>query len=174
MKQPILTQEIVRSLLRYSRRTGVFMWRRRSDVRECWNTRYAHRPAGSRWSPDGKTYYIVIRIFNYPFLAHRLAVLYVTGEWPTDDVDHRDLNGINNRWKNIRCASKSENGLNRRANRNSLTGIKGVSPQGDCFRATIQVAGRWRQIGIFKTLSGARIAYRRAVKENAGSFGRIE
>lgn len=175
MTEPHLTQEIVRRLLRYNRSTGVLTWRRRSDGPASWNTRYAGKEAGARWSPDGgQNVYRVIRIFDYPFLAHRIIFLHVLGEWPKETVDHHDLDGLNNRWRNIRPANRSQNGLNRRANKNSRTGIKGVSPCRDGgFRATLQVNGKWREIGTFPTKKAAAAAYAIAVRSSAGKFGRI-
>ncbi len=42
-------------------------------------------------------------------------------------VDHRDGDGLNCRRENLRAATKSENGFNRGASKNSSSGIKGVS-----------------------------------------------
>ena len=165
-KAPKLRKEIIRRLLRYNRRTGVFTWRRRPGA-SAWNTRYAGKIAGFDWSPDGgKTLYRSIRIFDWPFLAHRLAVLYVTGRWPEADVDHEDRDGLNNRWKNLRDATKTQNGFNRGANKNSRTGIKGVSPYGDRFRAAIQ----GETIGIFDDAQSAASAYQTEARVRAGAF----
>lgn len=174
MNEPYLDQTILKRLLRYNKRTGVWTWRKRADVRRAWNTRYAGRRAGYDWSPSGRVIYRCIRIFDYPFLAHRLAYLYVTGVWPVADVDHRDLDGRNNRWTNLRPATKTQNGANRGRNSNNKTGFKGVSicSKTGRFRATIQFSGRWRQIGTFDTARAASQAYRRAAKDCAGSFAR--
>lgn len=170
--EPFLDQAILRRLLRYSRRTGKFTWRKRSDVRNCWNTRYAGREAGSSWTPGNITYR-VIRIFDYPFLAHRLAWLYVEGRWPTDGIDHRDLDGENNRWRNLRPATKFQNGANRGPNSNNKTGFKGVSVRAGRFRATIQVNGKWRSLGVFDSAQEASAAYRAAAIRLAGRFARV-
>lgn len=173
MEAPVITQAFLRSVLRYNRRTGIFTWLERADVRPQWNGRYAGKRAGSEWSPDGgKNKYIVIRLLDWPFMAHRLAILYVTGRWPRREVDHKDLDGINNRWLNLRRATKAQNGANRGANKNSKTGIKGVTKVGRRYRATIQSEGHWQQVGSFATEAEAQAAYAAAAARLHGKFAR--
>jgi len=166
---PTLSQTTLRTLLSYEPETGVFIWKHRPDARRCWNTRYAGKEAGYDWCPDGKTTYRVLRIFDWPFLAHRLAVLYMTGEWPEADVDHEDGNGLNNRWSNLRPASKPQNGANRGPNKNSKTGVKGVSLSNGRYRASF----RGKQLGLCDTLEEAAALYERAAKEHFGQFARV-
>lgn len=45
-------------------------------------------------------------------LEHRLAWRLMTGEWPTNEVDHRNLDKSDNRWCNLRLATASENHQN--------------------------------------------------------------
>ena len=73
--EPCLDQETLKRILRYSKATGEFFWRKRDDVRREWNTRFAGKRAGYAWTDrkgTGVTYW-VIRIMDYPFLAHRVA-----------------------------------------------------------------------------------------------------
>jgi len=172
--EPFLDQAIVKRLLRYSKKTGERIWRYRPEARANWNTRYAGRRAGSVWKaqPSDMTYR-VIRIFDYPFFEHRLAILYVTGEWPINTVDHRDLDGENNKWRNLRQATTIQNCANRGCNKNSQSGFKGVSltPNGR-YRATIQFNRKWRQVGTFDTAEQAAAAYRAEAIRLAGEFAR--
>jgi hypothetical protein len=174
---PFLDQEILKRLLRYSKKTGEWIWRYRPEARACWNTRYAGKKAGYAWSdPKGAAIvYWVIRIMDYPFFAHRLAVLYVTGEWPTEVVDHRDLDGTNNRWNNLRAANNSQNACNRLLSKNNKTGFKGVSicSKTGRYRATTGIGGRWTQIGIFDTAEEASAAYGAEATKRAGEFARM-
>lgn len=172
--EPHLDQVILKRILRYSKRSGKFIWRVRSDVPKGWNTRYAGKEAGSSWAPTGLITYRVIRIFDYPFLAHRLAWLYVTGSWPAAQIDHRDMDGENNRWTNLRQATHAQNGANRGPSKRNKTGFKGVSICGKTgrFRATIGIGGQWTELGRFDTVEEASAAYAKEAARRAGEFAR--
>jgi hypothetical protein len=97
-----------------------------------------------------------------PFLVfmHRMILNAPKGV----QVDHRDRNGLNNQRSNLRLCTRSENGYNRAANRNSKSGSKGV----------IQLpSGLWTariSIGIFTTREEASAAYDAAAKQFHGEF----
>ena len=57
--------------------------------------------------------YIVIRVKNVLYLAHRLAFFYMTGSWPKDQLDHINMNRSDNRWGNLREATNSQNMMNK-------------------------------------------------------------
>lgn len=100
------------------------------------------------------------------YYAHRLAWLWMTGEWPRDEIDHINNNSTDNRWENLREASHIENNRNKdfRSGRKLL---------GACFH---KASGLWRAIirgknlGYFKTPEEAHVAYKRAAIEEYGEF----
>jgi hypothetical protein len=173
--KPDLTQAVLRALLDYDPTTGLFTWKWRDDVRPQWNGRYAGKEAGYDWTAGPNVTYRSIRIFDWPFLAHRLAFLYVTGEWPPDAVDHMDMDGLNNRWSNLRPATKEQNAANTRATRNNRTGFKGVSPSPNGkYRATIHVDGKQRWLGTYATAEEAHTAYAQAAVAKSGLYARLK
>jgi hypothetical protein len=176
MTTPQLDQTTLKRLLHYDPQTGLFVWRERDDVPNSWNGRYAGKVAGYDWHvPRSASSYRSIRIFNWPFLGHRLAFLYMTGEWPPHDVDHIDMNGLNNRWSNLRMATKTQNSGNRLTTRANRTGFKNVSlhkPTGR-YRAYISLNGRQKWLGYHDTPEAAYAAYCEAARAKYGEFARI-
>jgi len=114
-----LTYERVAEALRYEPDTGRFFWKesrgcaKKGDEAGCWSV------------PQGITY-LVIAIDGKMYKAHRLAYLLMTGHWPKDQIDHRDGNGANNRWENIRAVTSTENVRNTKR-RNNNSGFRGIS-----------------------------------------------
>lgn len=166
-----LTAERLREVLYYDPDTGVFTWRRRSEHNRfdsSWNTRYAGTQAGCS-NEEG---YLKIKVDAQRYLGHRLAWLYVTGEWPAGLLDHRNGNTGDNRWCNIRAASASENCCNIRMRKNNRSGFKGVHywPPGDCWRAEIWFARKRHYLGYFPSAEEAAAAYTAAARRLHGEF----
>lgn len=147
-----LTADRVRELLTYDPGTGVFTWKFRSSR----FTRNGKR-AGSRNSLG----YCVIGIDGKGYNAHRLALLYVEGVMPPDEVDH--INGVrdDNRFSNLRHATKSTNMQNLRgAHKGSASGVLGVQPTGKGkWKSTISKNGKTISLGRFETIEAASAAY---------------
>lgn len=104
--------------------------------------------------------YIQINFRGAKKPAHRLAWLYMTGDWPKHDVDH--INGVrnDNRWINLREADDTINAQNqRKAHSNSKTGLLGASPFGSRFKAQIQIDKKVVHLGMFATAEEAHQAY---------------
>lgn len=112
----MLTVERLRAVLRYDPDTGE--WER---IKKGAGTR---AKVGSRYGKGRR--YIRISVDGKRYLAHRLAWFYMTGEWPYPETDHRDRDSLNNRWRNLREATRSENGLNRGKAKNNTSGAIGV------------------------------------------------
>jgi hypothetical protein len=154
----------LRSILSYDPETGVFTWRvSRGSVK-------LGRVAGGDCSG-----YVQIRIDKVFYKAHRLAWLYMTGAWPRGRLDHKDRDQANNRWMNLRRATHSQNMANRKLNKNSSTGLKGVykKPNGR-FGAHVQKNGRRHWIGTFGTAEEAALAAQAHSFRLFGEFARIE
>ena len=164
-KKPITAQRL-RGILHYDPETGVLRWRhsRGGWVRE-------GQEAGSI-EVQG---YRQIKINRRSYKAHRLAWLYMTGEWPPHEIDHDNLDRSDNRWKNLRDATNSQNGANRRAQANNTSGFKGVSwhKASGKWRATIGIGKLHRHIGLFDDPVAASVAYANAAEQHFGNFARV-
>src|SRR4029077_7435541 len=100
---------------------------------------------------------------------HRLAFLWVNGEWPREEVDHVNRVKDDNRWANLREATRSENTVNsppREKLSDLPLGVR-ITPSGK-FRALI--AGM--HLGIFATPEEAAEVYATAAKDFYGDFYR--
>lgn len=104
--------------------------------------------------------YVIICIDYKLYSAHRLAWLYMTGEWPKEEVDHIDGHRSNNRFVNLRDVSVSMNRQNRRAaDRKSKSGLLGVNTNKYSWAARIKVDGKKISLGSYPTPELAHAAY---------------
>jgi hypothetical protein len=161
----VITAERLRELLHYDPDTGVLTWLVSTGNR----VRIGDAAGYAR--SDG---YRGIKVGGQRFLVHRLAWLYVHGEFPSADIDH--INGIpdDNRLANLRLATNSQNMGNRRKNANNRSGFKGVFSDRGKWRAQIKVSGCRHYLGLFDTPADAHAAYLRAAEKHFGQFARAE
>jgi len=156
--------ERLKELLHYNPVTGVFTWK----------VSRGNRKVGSIAGRTFKGDYIQIKLDGKLYLAHRLAWLYMTGSWPSAEVDHRYLDRSDNAWDNIRLAAPSQNRCNKRAQSNNSLGVKGVYKDQGKYRACVTFEGKHTYLGCFTTLEEARIAYTKEVEKLHGEFARTE
>jgi hypothetical protein len=154
-----LTAENLRERLHYNPETGLFTWLKPPKCT------WISKTAGST-----KDRYVRIFLYGESHHAHRLAWLYVYGEWPKKDIDHINRDGRDNRMANLRLASRSENLGNTTARKNNTTGFKGVCRHQSRFRAMIKKDGVLQHLGVFDTPQQAHAAYREAARELFGLF----
>ena len=163
----MLTHARLLNVLRYDPETGLFYWRvalsRRVKVGDV---------AGTK---DKQRGYIRITIDGQCYWAHRLAFFYMTGRWPRPgyDIDHADDPKDDNRWCNLREATRIENGRNRtRLNRRNTSGVTGVSwcKQRLKWRSYIQVGGRNKNLGYFTNRLAAIAKRKAAERKHYGEF----
>jgi len=102
-------------------------------------------------------------------LMHRL----IMNAQPTEDIDHHDGNGLNNRRRNLRPATVSQNlGNMRRLRSDGSSGFKGVHfvRKLGKWQARIQSQGKRVSLGCFATKELAAQAYDEAAKRIFGEF----
>jgi hypothetical protein len=88
-------------------------------------------------------------------------------------VDHENGNGLDNRRENLRMATASQNQGNRRLNRNSTSGYKGVSRRNGRWTARIKMKGRSTYLGTWDTPEEAAEAYDSKAREYFGEFAHV-
>ena len=149
--KPPCTIEHLRSSLAYDAHTGTFTWKdhkKRPDL----NGKLAGSPQSAG--------YWAIAIHNKKQLAHRLAWAYVTGEWPTQHIDHINGDKRDNRFCNLRQVTRLGNLQNmRKATKANKIGLLGVSAHQGKWRAQIMVNGVITRKSGFATPEAAHEAY---------------
>lgn len=116
--------------------------------------------------------YVYVSICGKPFMAHRIAWVIFFGEEPKSELDHINGNKADNRISNLREASHSENLANRKAQKNNMTGFKGVSyhKHSGRFMARAVKNGKTFNLGYFNTADEAHEAYKKIALSLHGDF----
>lgn len=155
-----LTQSRLHKLFNYNKASGVFT--RRIKMRQY--------KIGSKAGTVGTDGYIMIMVDGILYRAHRLAFLYVKGQFPSIDVDHKNKIRNDNSWDNLREATFSQNRFNALQRSDNKSGYVGVSIFRNKFQASIVLSGKRFYLGTFKTAVEAAKTYNEKAKELYGEF----
>jgi len=105
-------------------------------------------------------------------LMHRV-ILGVTDR--NVQVDHKDLDPLNNQLYNIRRATHKENSRNRGITKRSTCGYKGVfwEKRANKWRAQLGIDDKKIHLGLFHDIKDAARAYNAAALIHHGEFARL-
>jgi len=112
-----------------------------------YHSRFIGKPAGSL----SGTGHVQIKIAGTNYYGHQLAWLYMTGIWPTQDIDHKNRIRNDNSWENLRHVSHKINCRNQPIHSNNTSGVAGVYwyKRDQQWVARIQVGGKRKFLGKF-------------------------
>lgn len=166
-RNPLPDVEYLRSLFSYEPDTGLLRWavdRAQMKVGDI---------AGAARGPRG---YLQVSIDNKLYRVHLVIWKMVTGEEPVAQIDHEDMVKFNNRWHNLREATKSLNQGNVGLIKSNTSGVKNVrwykAYQKWCAQFTKD--GKCYFVGYFDDLVEAAAAVRRRYVEVYGEFARFQ
>lgn len=179
----MIPTETLKRLFRIDRDTGRLYWLPREPemfrdgkypaARLCsmWNAHYAGKEALT--SPIGP--YRSGRIFGRHYLAHVIVFAIDNGRWPTDNVDHRDNDGGNNRPDNLREATRQQNMRNSgsRGGTSQYCGVVWHKGGRKWMAYCTDGSGKRRHLGMFVNEVDAARAYDAAAREWHGEFARL-
>lgn len=152
----MITQTRLKEVVEYDPSTGVFTWKKRLAI--CITV-----GAEAGKNPCKRFGYRQIKIDDVLYKAHRLAWLYMTGQWP-EQIDHINHDRADNRWENLRNVSPQGNSKNKYIRKDNTSGVQGVGWHSDTgkWRARITHNGELIHLGLFNCITSASIARKRA------------
>lgn len=115
--------------------------------------------------------YLIAFLDGKRFLVHRLIWAIHHGDPGPLEVDHKDRIRTNNWIDNLRALPPALNGRNLSLSSRSSTGYKGVSREGNRFKASICLNGRLYNLGRYATPEAAAEEYAKASKQLHGEYG---
>lgn len=88
-------------------------------------------------------------------------------------VDHINGDSLDNRKRNLRFCTLSQNSMNRKIRIDNKSGYKGVYLKDKKWASSIRVNGKLIFLGSFITKKDAAIAYNLAAKKYQGKFSKL-
>jgi hypothetical protein len=162
----MITQSELQNKFNYDPDTGIF------------TRKYTYNKflEGSQVGCKDSEGYLIISLTDRCYKAHRLAWLYVYGEFPKYNLDHINGNPSDNRISNLREANESQNGFNRKLNSNNTSGHKGVTfdKKSKKWQAYVTVNKKLKYLGQFESLELAALVAKEARIKYHGEFARNE
>lgn len=162
----VLTQADLVDLLHYDPETGHFTRKKSTAI---------GMKAGDRAHSIDSHGYVRFGVKGRNYRAHRLAWLYMTGEWPKEQIDHINCVRSDNRWANLRAATRTENLRNQKTRSGNKSGFKGVSfnAMANKWVACIRVKRKTIFLGYFESAQAAHEAYQADAVKRFGEFARV-
>jgi hypothetical protein len=161
----------LRSCFDYNRTEGSLRWRHRprnhfGSEREWkrWNIRFAGTAVGY------SRRHCRISLAGACYAAHRVIWKLETGNEPPPNIDHKNRDGCDNRFDNLRPATQTNQNCNRERMRNNCSGYTGVSFSRNKWRAVIYLNKVQHHLGYFPTATEAAAAYSEMARKLHGEF----
>lgn len=147
--------EELKTYLSYNQENGLFTWIKKPALKNRANI-------GDIAGCVRKDGYVLIRLKNKLYLAHRLAWLYVFNEMPKYQIDH--INGMkgDNRIINLRECNDMQNSQNiKKSKSNSKSELLGAqwNSAKNKWRSRININGKTLYLGYFDSAELASAAY---------------
>lgn len=155
----------------YDHATGKLCWKHRphhhfTTTKEWkrWNARFAGTCAGYNRR------HCRISLAGGIYVAHRIVWKWVTGNEPPANIDHKNCDGYDNHWANLREATQTKQNWNKGLAKNNTSGYRGVIRDRGKWRAVIQINRTQRHLGNFSTAREAAAAYEAVARNLHGEF----
>lgn len=129
------------------------------------------RVSSHKWSLQDSRGYVRAYINGKKVRLHR----FIMNVAPGVEIDHINGDKLDNRRKNLRICSRSQNMANKSKRSDNSTGYKGAywSKFHKKFMARIGVCRRYIHLGYFEDVEDAARAYDAAAKKHHGKFAKL-
>lgn len=171
--KPLPSQKYLKECFSYDPNTGLLIWKVRplehfknKRIFNVWNAKYSNKVAGYIENSG----HLAVCISNHEYRIHRLIWKIQSGLDPVALIDHIDRNKLNNKWENLREATKSQN--NKNASFKNSSGFIGVyfDNRSKKYQAAIRINGKNKSLGYFNTAEEAFKVRSIAEKATHGEF----
>ena len=160
----MLTQEKLKKLLHYNPDTGAFTWL---------VTRRGNRGVGSPAGCLTRLNYVYITLFGKGHRAHRLAWLYMTGNWPKNHIDHKNRVKYDNRWENLRLVTVQQNKCNVEPYHDRKYKGVGQYRKNNRWRSSATYNKKTTHLGVFDCEHEAALVYNQFAMKHYGEYARF-
>lgn len=164
----MIEQALLSDLFTWDLEAGKLFWRTPPKR----HPRLLNQEAGGSRVNHGGKFYWVIKIEGKAHKRGRLIFFIANGRWPHPCVDHINGDSLDDRIKNLREATITQNAWNhsKRAKQSDLPmGVRLIKASGK-YQARIAVNKRMIHLGVFSCPSSASATYQAARKEHYGEY----
>lgn len=161
----MITQQRLKELFNYCPDTGILTQKTRTSQRV---------KVGEDVGCLTRNGYLKIFCQGRNYRVHRLAWLYVYGDYPDEDIDH--INGIrtDNRLCNLRLATRSQNNCNSKLRADNKTSYRNVHffKRTGTYQVQVRLNGKRVNGGYFATAEEASVVATKMRKQLHGEFAK--
>jgi len=124
---------------------------------------------------DKEADYFYVKTYDWKTQKTLYLARFLCCCFDSNQVDHKDLNPLNNQKTNLRICSRLQNSQNKQKQKNNSSGYRGVywCKSSKCWKASIRVNKQRIYLGGYSTPEQAAEAYKQASLKYHGKFGRI-
>jgi hypothetical protein len=159
-------ESYIQEHLEYDPEIGGVRWKKRP-----WRT---HVRVGEKAGTD-RAGYSALNIMRKNLYVHHVVWFLVYGTWPSNELDHINLDGCDNRIENLRQATRWQNARNVGTQKRRTGRLKGAFTHhefGNRWHSQIVVDGKQIYLGSFKSEREAHDAYRDAAIKHHKEYAR--
>ena len=135
--------------------------------------RFAGKEAGSMCllpPPTGPRWFV--RLKRQCIYRYVLVWALRTGELPSEELDHKNHDSLDDQFDNLRLATSGQNKANMRRRKDNTSGFKGVCwlKRRQKWLARLNLDGKSLHLGTYATCEEAHDAYLAAARKHYGEF----